>query len=84
VLIGKLTRTELIQRVIGKSSPLSPKVADMKDKKGRIDHRFLPNPEFYLTEKEKHDGETSRIRRWLELADRLFESDDGDPTPSAA
>lgn len=56
----------------------------MKDKKGRSlkDHRLLPKPDFYLTEKEKHDGETGRICRWLELADRLFESDDSDPNPS--
>lgn len=56
----------------------------MKDKKGGVGHEFLPHPNFYLTEKEKRDGETSRIRRWLELADRLFESDDSDPTPSGA
>ena len=43
-------------------------------------------PEFYLTEKEKKDGQSSQIQRWLELADRLFEldSDDTDPTPSTA
>lgn len=43
-------------------------------------------PQFYLTEKEKKDGQSSIIHRWLELADRLFESnnDDIDPTPSAA
>lgn len=56
----------------------------MKDKKGHIGHGLLPKPDFYLTEREKQDGESSRIRRWLELADRLFESDDSDPTPSAA
>ena len=41
-------------------------------------------PQFYLTENEQRDGESSRIHRWLELADRLFDSDDSDPTPSAA
>ena len=41
-------------------------------------------PRFYLTEKEKKDGESSIIHRWLELADRLFDSNDSDPTPSAA
>ena len=41
-------------------------------------------PQFYLTDKEKKDGETSIIHRWLELADRLFDHDDSDPTPSAA
>jgi hypothetical protein len=40
-------------------------------------------PEFYLTENEKKDGETSRIRKWLALADRLLDSDEIDPTPSA-
>ena len=55
----------------------------MKDKKGHIRKSTPPKPEFYLTDKEKQDGETLRIRRWLELADRLFESDDSDPTPSA-
>jgi hypothetical protein len=45
-----------------------------------------PKPQFYLTEKEKKDGQSSIIHRWLELADRLFEldNDDSDPTPSAA
>lgn len=58
----------------------------MKEKKGRKlrDHAFLPKSDFYLTEKEKHDGESVRIRRWLELADRLFESDDSDPNHSPA
>ena len=43
-------------------------------------------PQFYLTEKEKKDGQSSMIHRWLELADRLFDldNDDSDPTPSAA
>lgn len=43
-------------------------------------------PEFYLTEKEKKDGQSSQIQRWLELADCLFEidNDDTDPTPSTA
>jgi hypothetical protein len=42
-------------------------------------------PHFYLTEKEKKDGETSRIQKWLALADSLFDSnDDADPTPSPA
>jgi hypothetical protein len=39
---------------------------------------------FYFTEREKKDGETSRIQKWLELADSLFDNDDGDPTPSPA
>jgi len=56
----------------------------MKEKKGRKlkDHALLPKSDFYLTEKEKHDGESVRIRRWLALADRLFESDESDPNPS--
>jgi hypothetical protein len=39
-----------------------------------------------LTEKEKQDGQSSMIHRWLELADRLFDldNDDTDPTRSAA
>jgi hypothetical protein len=41
-------------------------------------------PPFYLTDREKKDGETSRIQKWLALADSLFDKDDGDPTPSAA
>ena len=41
-------------------------------------------PQFYLTERERKDGETSKIHRWLELADRLFENNDSNPTPSAA
>ena len=42
-------------------------------------------PDFYLTDREKKDGQSSRIHRWLELADRMFDSnDDGDPTPSPA
>jgi hypothetical protein len=36
-------------------------------------------PQFYLTDKEKKDGESSIIHRWLDLADRLFESDDSEP-----
>jgi hypothetical protein len=49
-----------------------------------MDDKSSRKPQFYLTENEKQDGETSRIHRWLELADRLFDSDDIDPTPSAA
>jgi hypothetical protein len=42
-------------------------------------------PHFYLTDKEKKDGETSRIQKWLALADSLFDSnDDADPTLSPA
>lgn len=41
-------------------------------------------PEFYLTDEEKKDGDSSRIQRWLALADRFFDNDDGDATPSAA
>ena len=41
-------------------------------------------PEFYLTDREKKDGESSRIQRWLALADRLFDNDDSDATASAA
>jgi hypothetical protein len=53
----------------------------MKKQEGRNQ-----KPQFYLTEKEKKDGQSSMIHRWLELADRLFEldNDDSDPTPSAA
>lgn len=53
----------------------------MKDKKGRSwkDHGLAPKRDFYLTEKEKRDGESGKIHRWLELADRLFNSDDSDP-----
>jgi hypothetical protein len=59
----------------------------MRKPKGRawkIDNKFGQKPQFYLTENEKRDGESFRIQRWLELADRLFDSDDIDPTPSAA
>ena len=61
----------------------------MRKLKGRLrnknkDEKSLQKPQFYLTERERRDGETSRIHRWLELADRLFDSDDIDPTPSAA
>jgi hypothetical protein len=59
----------------------------MRKLKGRAwnrESKSSPRPQFYLTENEKRDGETSRIQKWLELADRLFDSDDIDPTPSAA
>jgi len=59
----------------------------MRKLKGRPwnrDNKSSHRPQFYLTEKEKRDGESSRIHRWLELADRLFDTDDIDPTPSAA
>jgi len=57
-----------------------------KNNKGRIWNQAdrSSRPQFYLTETEKRDGESSRIQRWLELADRLFDSDDSDPTPSPA
>jgi len=59
----------------------------MRKLKGRPwnrDNKSSHRPQFSLTEKEKRDGESSRIHRWLELADRLFDGDDIDPTPSAA
>jgi hypothetical protein len=58
----------------------------MRKKKGppSQQNEKAAKPQFYLTETEKRDGETSRIHRWLELADRLFDSNDSDPTPSAA
>ena len=59
----------------------------MRKNKGQFRERQADRsvrPQFYLTENEKRDGESSRIQRWLELADRLFDSDDSDPTPSAA
>lgn len=58
----------------------------MSKKNGRVrnrDEKRSPRPQFYLTENEKRDGESSRIHRWLELADRLFDSDDIDPIPFA-
>jgi hypothetical protein len=53
----------------------------MKKDKKRVGwhHDRSPKPEFYLTDKEKKDGESSIIHRWLEL-----DNDDSDPTPSAA
>lgn len=51
---------------------------------GSRDEKRSQKPQFYLTEAEKRDGESSRIHRWLELADRLFDSDDVDRTPSPA
>ena len=62
----------------------------MKKDKKRVWKRAGANqvlsskPDFYLTDKEKKDGESSRIQRWLVLADRLFDNDDSDATPSAA
>jgi len=56
----------------------------LKGRPGNRDEKSSRRPQFYLTENEKRDGETSRIQRWLELADRLFDSNDIDPTPSAA
>jgi hypothetical protein len=41
-------------------------------------------PQFFLTDKEKRDGESFVIQRWLNLADRLFEGDESDATQSAA
>jgi hypothetical protein len=58
----------------------------MRRDAGRVwkEKRDPRKPDFYLTEDEKKDGESSRITRWLELADRMFENDDCDLTPSAA
>ena len=59
----------------------------MRKNKGRIWETQVDRsrrPQFYLTESEKRDGESSRIQKWLDLADRLFDSDDSDPTPSPA
>jgi len=69
-------------------SPLRIGAKNMRKSKGRFwEKQAKPKParpQFYLTEAEKRDGESSRIQKWLELADRLFDSDDSDPTPSAA
>jgi hypothetical protein len=57
-----------------------------KNSKQRSSGEELPQkPQFYLTDREKRDGQSSRIQRWLELADRMFDSnDDSDPTPFPA
>jgi hypothetical protein len=61
---------------------------NQKEKKWKLGlpaEELPQKPQFYLTDREKKDGQSSRIHRWLELADRLFDSnDDSDPTPSAA
>lgn len=59
-------------------------MSKLKGRPWNKDQKSSQKPQFYLTERERRDGETSRIHRWLELADRLFDSDDIDPTPSAA
>jgi len=52
-------------------------------RKWRSPSESLKKPQFYLTEREKKDPESSRIQKWLDLADRLFENN-SDPTPSTA
>jgi len=76
-----------IKEKVGSAFPsLSENVHDdkLKGRRWYRERKSSPRPQFYLTEDEKRDGETSKIHRWLELADRLFDSDDIDPTPSAA
>ena len=53
-----------------------------KDRQSNWNERSFKKQQFYLTEREKKDGESSKIHRWMELADQLFENDDSDPTPS--
>jgi hypothetical protein len=52
----------------------------------RADSYKVPSkkPDFYLTDKEMKDGDSSRIHRWLALADRFFDNDDSEATPSPA
>lgn len=53
-----------------------------KERQRNWNERSFKKQQFYLTEREKKDGETSKIHRWIELADQFFESNDTDPTPS--